>query len=385
MKKTFSFVCVFISFLLLFSSCDTIEPENTNTTDNTVYVWQNVGTPGFANVTSTRYHGICTYGNNIYLIFGKKDASDIYIYKYNGTTWSQINTAENDKISYSFERNLSITTDASGNVYYCYPDYNTSNLIVKKYDGTSITKLADVVPSSNMGYAVNGILSIKNGNIYVAYNTVIGSSNFDLRMNVVKYNGTSWTRLGAERFTAKTDKYVQFQVASDGTPYVAFRDADNGNKLKVMKYNGNAWVQVGSDYVNVASGRGSDNLCLRIYNNTPYIAYDEVASIQNVSLQKFNGSNWEFVGNQYFAGISIYELNMEIAPNGVPYVMYHTYQYDLNVEKFNGTSWVTVGSSDITHNVYELAISTFSDNSPVIVYSDWTNSNKITVKKGVTQ
>ena len=79
---------------------------------------------------------------------------------------------------------------------------------------------------------------------YVAF----GVRDADNKLTVAKFDGSAWAKLGAASFTNKVSgSHYAFDIALDGTPYVAYNDQEAANKggISVMKFDGSAWSLVG--------------------------------------------------------------------------------------------------------------------------------------------
>lgn len=57
-------------------------------------------------------------------------------------------------------------------------------------------------------------------------------------------NAHQWQMIGGVIANPSVTYCSSMEVSSDGTPYIAFRDATSANKLSVKKYNGSTWVYV---------------------------------------------------------------------------------------------------------------------------------------------
>jgi hypothetical protein len=83
-----------------------------------------------------------------------------------------------------------------------------------------------------IGNYINYIsLCVFNGTPYIAY---IDGSNSE-RVTVMKFNGTSWGSVGSSGFSAGEASYTSLYV-HDGTPYVAYKDRANSDKATVMYF-----------------------------------------------------------------------------------------------------------------------------------------------------
>ena len=66
----------------------------------------------------------------------------------------------------------------------------------------------------------------------------------------MKYDSSSseWVAVGTAGFSAGSVKYTSLALSPDGTPYVAYEDGAESNKVTVMKYDSSTskWVAVGT-------------------------------------------------------------------------------------------------------------------------------------------
>jgi hypothetical protein len=85
-------------------------------------------------------------------------------------------------------------------------------------------------------------------------------------------------------------------VDPTGTPYVAYRDANNSYKLTVMRFNGTNWEAVGTPgFSDGPVQYGSLDIAINSLG-VPYVAYSDISYDKKAMVQRFNGTNWEVVG-----------------------------------------------------------------------------------------
>lgn len=122
------------------------------------------------------------------------------------------------------------------------------------------------------------------------------------------------------------------------------------------------WDLVGNNSVN--SGY-ADEFSMDVVNNEVYVTYKEEDNSNLLKVAKFNGTSWSNLGT----GISdeCYEPKIRVY-NGIPYVIYHDYDYKLVVAKFENGEWkkLQVISSDLSQ--YSDMIST--ESGLYIAYTD---------------
>ena len=87
-----------------------------------------------------------------------------------------------------------------------------------------------------------------------------------------------------------------------------------------MKFNGTNWEQVGQAGFSAGS---ADPTSLAIDSSgTPYVAYQDSANSGKASMMKFNGTNWEQVGAAGFSAGAAHYNSLALDGSGTPYVAY---------------------------------------------------------------
>lgn len=140
----------------------------------------------------------------------------------------------------------------------------------------------------------------------------------------------------------------------DNTPYITYVrkvDGDSYNRVSVAKFNGSAFEIVGTSGFSADVKAASRATMAFDGNGTPYVKYvgGEVASRNSV--QKFNGSAWELVGEAgQLTSVNVnttymYPIVFEEGSNQ-PIVLFNgntkatTESYrNMNYTKFNGSEW----------------------------------------------
>ena len=186
-----------------------------------------------------------------------------------------------------------------------------------------------------------------------------------------------WHTVGAAGLSAGEIRYSSLKIYNN-TPYVAYQDFVNDFKATVKKFNGTAWENVGT--AGFSDGVASD-VSLAFNGSTPYVVYGDGANGYKATVKKFNGTAWETVGAAGFSAGGTGIASIAVATNGTPYVMYRDQANSsrIAVQKFNGTAWESLGlvSTGFTGTA-SLAI---TGTTPYVAFYDNSQGGKATVKR----
>ena len=206
------------------------------------------------------------------------------------------------------------------------------------------------------------------------------------KATVMKYDGSAWVTVGSAGFSAGAAMYTSLSFAPDGSPFVAYKDGANGGKATVMKYNGSAWVTVGS--AGFSAGAAMNTSLSFAPDGSPFVAYEDGGNSSKATVMKYDAANskWVVVGSAGFSADMASYTSLSFAPDGAPYVAYQDESNSgkITVMKYDAATakWVTVGSAGFSAS-YANCISLFfkPDGVPYVAYQDSGNSAKATVMK----
>lgn len=203
-----------------------------------------------------------------------------------------------------------------------------------------------------------------NGDVYVSGSfTLAGQSG---RRSIAKWNGTTWSAVGSNTFNVwamTLDSESQLVVTGDFVDLAGIAEADY-----VAKWNGSTWLAIGSN------GAGNGFLNSMGYsitagsNSSLYVSGDftDIAGIVgNNYIAKWNGSNWEALGEHVIDGdqIFLYANSLLVDSTSGTDVLYAAgyFSWDdhenLAVARWDGTSWSALeGDSPLDGYAYGLAL-----------------------------
>lgn len=204
------------------------------------------------------------------------------------------------------------------------------------------------------------------------------------KVTAMKYNGSSWVTVGSAGFTTGNSINVNLRFDSNDVPYVSCRDGGISNKMHVMKYSAGSWTNVGT--AGFSQGTASNPTLRFDSNDTAYVAYrDGGFSYSNKArVMKYNGSSWVDVGTAGFSPDIAYFITLALTSTDTPYVAFADNNIGklISVMKYNGSSWVNVGSAGFSTGIADYTYMTFDNNDvPYVAYADRSHSSKVIVKK----
>jgi len=135
------------------------------------------------------------------------------------------------------------------------------------------------------------------------------------KLTVMKHDGQAWVPLGSPGFSSGDAMWISMAV-HHGTPYVAFTDgldpsAPEEGKATVMKFDGQAWAPLGSERFTPASAAynslfivengGDPELYLSFQDGAPHLEIDGNDRHCSLSVMRFGGTTWEYVGQPAFS------------------------------------------------------------------------------------
>ncbi|KQS89868.1 T9SS type A sorting domain-containing protein [Chryseobacterium sp. Leaf394] len=279
--------------------------------------WSYVG--GSAGITNSfaTYNSLSinTAGTDLYYT---NQGSGLEVRHFNGTSWTQLASAATSTINYhasavapsgvlftystlgsgTVKRLVNGIWEQVGNAGFSNGaafaemvigtnnKVYTSNVAsgVRVYENTTTAVSSDpwalvggsIVDAASSGEQYTSDIAIdSNNNLYVAY---VSNSANSRKVNVKKFNGTSWEQVGNAYFSAGGVQHVALAVTSSGKPYVVASRWENDNFLRNTAYQldsaSNTWSTFGGDFISDGEATYND-LAVDNVNNYLLLAYSQ--------------------------------------------------------------------------------------------------------------
>lgn len=202
------------------------------------------------------------------------------------------------------------------------------------------------------------------------------------KASVMKFNGSTWEYLGGAGFTAGVSKQTILAINHSGVPYLAYI----GDGLRVVRYNGTTWEPVGNVIATVGS-LGTLSFILD-HSDHPVIAFTDPDHNDNITVKRFDGTNWQTIGAPGFYGNTpgAYYLSLAEGSAGTLFIAFADGAGGQNfygssseqgsgnaitVKKFNGTDWINVGNPRFTEgNARYVSLALDPSETPYVAFED---------------
>jgi hypothetical protein len=330
--------------------------------------WTSVGAPDFTNTDAAEISLVLKQNGNPVVAYRSNGTDSTYVMECVTNNWIQLASAVTPTTAYQPK----ITLDQNDIPHVIYRNINDS-IIIKKWNGTSWENFGNGSGYVNKGN--NAILKFNSLNQpFVAFSNY---SVFGGKCSVMTLTGGVWTYYISTFVTNFQADQLDFNIAPDNTAYIIAKNS-NGGVVSVYKSDVTVWSLVGPT-ANIANGVANFPKITTDQLNVPYILYGDNAINSAATVRKWNGLDWELVGNQGFSVTPIGFSDLMIA-NGIPTVIFQN--GSSQVLRFENGLWSTYGNILGLGNSHALAIR--NDNTVFAAYNNAYNGYKLNVKKFCT-
>lgn len=337
--------------------------------------WQLVGVNGFSNTGATNVTMVLTADGTPYVAYQDSTAgSAAVVQQFKNGVWTVVSPTGLSKGAANYI-NMAMAPDGAPYVAFCDAGDKDKPVVKKLSGGNWISVGPANLPENKATYT--SIAISKNGTPYLTYSDY----NMGSKPIVKIFTNGQWTNVGSSNISIQASSNVILKVAKTGVPYVAFNDEFYNGKVSVKQYVSGNWQYTGTPTIS-QSGIFSANLDMDLASDgTPYVIYRD-SSQSSCVVKKYNGTAWVNLGSNIAPYGGTY-FKITIAPDGTPYIAYADNQYGglISVQKFSNGSWGYVGHAAFSaKNVSNVNIVIDKNNVPYVAYLD-VLSNKPNAKR----
>ncbi|EKD55691.1 MAG: hypothetical protein ACD_59C00071G0001, partial [uncultured bacterium] len=167
-----------------------------------------------------------------------------------------------------------MTCDGSS-IYFLTRYTNMAGFLLYKFDGARWVELTDTpmkIKCEMLGLKVN------NGVPYILYSESDGGLLY-----LIQYRNGEWLPVGRGSISDGRNLFSNLAFSGD-TPYVAFTDTAQGNRVIVMKFSDGEWKSVGDKGVSTSM---AGYTCIDCYDGEPYVVFRDTTAGERMKVLKY--------------------------------------------------------------------------------------------------
>lgn len=277
-------------------------------------------------------------------------------------SWINLGTAD---ISESEVNRVMIKAGTDGKIYLAYNNQISSTLSDTKLTVKQLLPTGSWQPVGPVNFSLSAgaqfDFKLSNANEpYVLY----------MSGRVQKFDGANWVFVGGSAFTG--DVPARLALDSNDVPFIAYRDLSNSGHIAVKKLNGDVWEYVDQAGLAAYIGQQYHPRILFDSSNNLYLGFTD--STLKVHIKKLNGGVWESVGPEFFTNGKTDQYEIAADHNNILHVVYNeledSFRSRAKVKKFNGTDWEFVGEPNFSPtSIVQGKIDFLENNTPIVSYS----------------
>ena len=329
--------------------------------------WETLGERAFTQVGYGFIFGTCSYNGDVYTFLYESGFPALYRYDSKNKTWKKLATIMEEM---GYDGSIAAGTDG---VYVTY-NLKSNNLIkVMKYANDEWSEVSNI---GKIGSVPKIAVDAQNS-VYVAFNDA-GESN---RYYLNRYKNGNWETMGSY-ITSGGGSWARLALDSKGVPYVSWVDFYAGNKMYVSKLVGELWLTIGNAPVSEENfiAKNCQDVAIDANGNI-YLAY-VVKGTEQLAVYRHNGADWEMLGDNVADG-TVKGIDVAVDSENNFYVAYADGSFGdkVSVMKYNGTEWSYVGQRAFTESSTDTYMAmTLHNESPCVVYTDIAMGSKASAK-----
>ena len=330
--------------------------------------WETLGQRAFSQVGYGFIFGTCSYAGDIYTFLYESGLPVLYKYSTKDRSWKKESTVM-DEMGYDGD----IAAGKDG-IYVTYTLKSNNLIKVKRYANG---EWSDVGEIGKLGSVPKIAVDAQNS-VFVSFN----DANENNRYYLNRYKNGNWETMGVSYISSGGGSWARLALDSKGVPYVSWVDFFAGQKMYVSKLVGEIWLAIGDEPVSHENliSKNCQDLAIDADGNV-YIAYC-VKGTDQLAVYRHNGSEWELLGDNIADG-TVKGIDVAIDSEQNFYVAYADggSEDKVSVVKYNGTEWSYVGQRGFTESKTDSYMAmTLHNDSPCVVYTDVAKGSKASAK-----
>jgi hypothetical protein len=323
---------------------------------------------------------------NFYVAYQDTSATGGSVQKYDGSSWGYMGTGAGVSGTNTLYNGIAVNN--AGDVYYGYQDISASNkLSIRQLTSTTVANTWSAM-SSGAVYSNSMKIGPSGYPYQVSRDLTVSGSNLVAK----RYDGTSWQQLGTTSFgPAMLPYYASMAIGKNDSVYVSWVSALSAvqvYKIHATASSTTSWQAVGT----AGFPTSTSNSIFQTYSaiaidtsNRVYVVYVSTSTEGNkLKVRMYENGVWSTVGTDNFSAGTAAYVSIAVTPSGTPYVAFTDGANSLKttIMKYDGTAWGIVGTAGISAGAakYNSLLIDENDN-PVVAFTDAGNSNKVVVMR----
>ena len=318
-----------------------------------------------------------------YLDQANNDA--VSVMKYNGSSWVYVgspgfsHTVLNWSSGQGAVISLILKVDTSGKPYVFFMDSVSPPFSLMTYNGSNWVYIDSAGIVTTQGQPANISMDLDQGGTpYIAF----VDYNHSYAVSVMKHTAAGWAFVGPQKFTPGSAAFISLAIDHTGTPWVAFGDGNVRGDISVQKFNGSNWIIQGAEGFSYGQyGVYCTSLTFN-NNNTAYVAYEDDATGDKITVKNFTSGTWSAVGDTAFSAGRAFYINLKVTSGGVPVVAFEDQNSSskATVKYFNGATWADLGTPDFSGGQADwVSLAVSSRGLPYVGFEDAVNGHTASV------
>lgn len=279
-------------------------------------LWDTVGTATMTAGTETDQHFAFDNNGVPHIAYvSAANSGKVMVIKYDGTEWLSVGSLTTDDNAYD----PYLLFDNNNDIYLAYSYTDMAIIFLPKpkaelfhFSGGTWTQKGPTLEGQFATLAMDA-----SNKLYLAYNHSSGLASLDgLKMKMYNSGLDVFDDMGMDTVSGMATSIVI--VADSMDLYVAYSDSLNSDKLSLLKYDGSYWNYVGAAGF---SGGAVTSISMVVENGIPYLAFDDAGNASKATVMMYDSSTWSTFGAAGISAGAAEDISLRV-DNGTFYTSY---------------------------------------------------------------